>query len=65
LSTIRWSLRLEVKTLVKVPPVSRLVVTTVPRTLSRKYGNGDEPRWLKTKFPLTSPLSWAGMPSQS
>ena len=35
LSTIVWSLLLLVKTLVKVPPVFRLVVTTVPCTLSR------------------------------
>ena len=35
LSTMVWSLLLAVKTLVKVPPVSRLVVTTVPCTLSR------------------------------
>jgi hypothetical protein len=42
-----------------------LVVTIVPRTLSRKYGNADEPRWLNTKLPETSPLSWAWVPSQS
>ena len=35
LSTIVWSLLLAVKMLVYVPPVFRLVVTTVPRTLSR------------------------------
>jgi hypothetical protein len=37
--------------------VSRFVVTTVPRALFRKYGNGDEPRWLNTKLPETLPLS--------
>ncbi len=65
LSTIAWSLLLAVKAWVKVPPVSRFVVTTVPCTLSRKYGNGDEPRRLPRKFPETSTSSWAGVPSQS
>jgi hypothetical protein len=35
LSTIEWSLLLDAKTLVRVPPVSRFVVPTVPWMLSR------------------------------
>ena len=46
LSTMVWSLVLATKVLVKVPPVSRLVVVTVPQMCSRKWGNGEEPRRL-------------------
>ena len=35
LSVMTWSWLTEAKTWVKVPPVSRLVVTNVPCTLSR------------------------------
>ena len=61
LSTIVWSRPLSANLRVKVPPVARLVVTTVAFTFSTKNGNGPDPRRLPSTWKWTVPSSRAGV----
>jgi hypothetical protein len=47
------------KSLFPVDPRTNLKESGISMSSSGKYGNADEPRWLKRKLPETSPLSWA------